>query len=69
MSLQYKKQNQFDKTPSIPHFTLKTNCTHKQGGGLLTYIKNNISFSQLNTSNIFPIEQQIIKIHFLNHSN
>ena len=56
-----KKLDQFHKTPNISHFTpIKTDCTHKQGGGL---IENNISFSQLNTSNIFSIELQIIKIH------
>ena len=42
---------------------IRTDCTYKQGGCFLTYITNNISFSQLNTSNTFLIELQIIKIH------
>ena len=45
-----KDQNRSKQTPFTP---IKTDHTHKQGGGLLTYIKNNISFSQLNTSNTF----------------
>ena len=51
-TIQETKLNQSHKIPNIPQFTpIRTDCTHKQGGGLLTYIKNNISFSQLNTSN------------------
>ena len=64
--IQEAKPNHSHKTTNVPQFTsIRTYRTHKQGGGLLTYIKNNISFSQLNTSNTFPIELQIIKIHFL----
>ena len=65
ITIQKTKLSQSHKTPNIPQFTpIKTDCTHKQGGGLLTYIKNNISFSQLNTSNTFPIELQIINPPF-----
>ena len=65
MTIQERKLDQSHKTPNVPLFTpIRTDRTHKYGG-LLTYVKNNISFSQLNTSNIFPIEQQIIKIHLL----
>ena len=47
------------KTPNIPHLTpIRTDCTYKLGAHLLTYIKNNISLSQLNTSNTFPIKLQ-----------
>ena len=66
IAIQDTKLKQFHKTLNIPHFTpIKTDHTHKQGG-LLTYesnkdpnsyIKNNISFSQFNTSNTSPIEQ------------
>ena len=57
ITIQETKLNQSHKTPNIPHFTpIQTDRTHKQGGGVLTYIKNKISFSQLNTSNIFPVE-------------
>ena len=64
MTIQETKLNQSHKTLKIPHFTpIRIDHTHKQGGDLLTYIKNNIGFSQINTSNIFPIELQIIKIH------
>ena len=61
--IQETKLNQSHKTPKISQFTpIRTDYTHKRGG-LLTYIKNNISFSQLNTSNTFPIKLQIVKIH------
>ena len=62
--IQETKLNQSHKTPNIPQLIpIRTDSIHKQGGGLLTYMKNNINFSQLNTSNTFPIELQIIKIH------
>ena len=64
ITIQETKFNQSHKTPNIPQLTpIRTDCTHKQKRDLLTYSKNNISFSQLNTSNTFPIELQIIKIH------
>ena len=64
ITIQETKLNQSHKIPNISHFTpIQTDCIHKQGRGLLTYIKNNISFSQLNTSNIFPTELQNIKIY------
>ena len=64
ITIQESKRNQSHKTPNISQFTpIITDCMHKQGGGLLTYIKNNLSFSQLNTSNTFAIELQIVKIH------
>ena len=62
ITIQETKLNQSHKTPNIPQLTPR-DCTHKQGGGLLPYIKNSINFSQLNTSNTFSIELQIIKIH------
>ena len=57
MLLQYKRKNSINpkKTPNIPHFTpIRADHTHKQGSSLLTYIKNNISFSQINRLNTFP---------------
>ena len=55
--MQKTKLNQSHKRPNIPQFTpIRTDRPHKQGESLLTYIKNNIGFSQLNTSNTFPIE-------------
>ena len=63
ITIQETKLNQSHKTSNIPQFTpIRTDHTHRQGRGLPTYIKN-ISFSQLNLSNTFPIELQIIKIH------
>ena len=63
MSMQETKLNQSYKTPNIPHFTpIRTDHTHKQGGGLLIYNKNRISFT-LNILNTSHIELQIIKIH------
>ena len=50
--------------PNIPQFTpIRTDRMHKQGGGLITYIENIISFSQLNTSNTFLFELQIMKLY------
>ena len=50
ITIQETKLNQSHKTPNISHFTpIRTDCTHKQGEGLLTFIKNNISFSQFST--------------------
>ena len=64
------KLNQSHKILNIPQFTsIKTVRTHRQGGGLLSCIKNNISFSKLNTSNTFPIKLQVIKFTFLHHNN
>ena len=63
-TIQETKFIQSHKTPNTSQFTpIRTKFTHKQGS-LLTYIKNDISFSQCNTSNTSPIELQIIKIHF-----
>ena len=42
MSKQYKRQNSINptNTPNIPHFTsIRTDCTHKQGGGLSLILK------------------------------
>ena len=45
ITIQETKLNQSHKTPNIPHFTpIRTDYTHKQGGGLLSYIKYNIRF-------------------------
>ena len=53
-TIQETKLNKSYKTPKIPHFTpIRTNrYTRREEdkqGGLLIYIKNNISFSQFNT--------------------
>ena len=65
------KLNQSHKTPNIPHFTpIRTDCTYKQGGGLLTCIKNSISFLQPNTLNTSSIKlQKSSKFTFLHHRN
>ena len=68
--MQETKLNQSYKTPNIYHFKpIRTDHTHKQGGGLLTYIKNNISFLQLNTSNPFLLKYKSSKSTSLHHSN
>ena len=63
--MQEIKLNQFHKTPNILHFTpITTDCTHKQGEALLTYIKKTTSvFNNLLHHNTFPIELRFIKIH------
>ena len=59
ITIKETKLNQSHNIPNIPQFTpIRTDRTHKQERGFLTYIKKNIIFSQLNMSNTFPIEQQ-----------
>ena len=46
ITIQETKLNQSHKTPNISQFIpIRTECTHKKGGGLLIYIKSKISFS------------------------
>ena len=56
ITIKETKLNQSHRISNIPQFTpTRTDHTHKQRGGFLTCIKNNISFSQLNTSNTLNI--------------
>ena len=57
LSTQETKLNQSHRTPNILSLHTYQIRSHSQTRRMpLTYIKNNISFSQLNTSKTFPIE-------------
>ena len=63
-----KKQN---KTPQIPTYSaIRTDRANGKGGGLLTYIKHNITFSDTkipNFINLINTELQIIQLHITNN--
>ena len=64
ITIQESKLQPNHKTPNIHNYTtIRTDRQHKQGGGLLTFVKNNIKFSQLDIPNTTPVELQIVKIH------
>ena len=54
-------------TPKILHYTtIRTNREHKQGGELITLIKDDITFTNINIPNAINThntELQLIKIH------
>ena len=67
ITIQETKLNSSSKSPNIPGFTeIRKDRTHNKGGGLITYVKNNITFTN---NDIPPIinpkitELQIISIH------
>ena len=64
---QYKKQNTHIKLKHLnyPTTTIRTDTEHKQGGGLITLIKDTITFTNINIpkANTHNTELQLIKIH------
>src|SRR6476469_7734799 len=73
LTIQETKLNSTNKTPQFPHYsaTRKDN-TSKSGGGLLTYVKDNITFRDAPpppTTSTNLIETQAIKINIsTNHT-
>ena len=67
ITIQETKLKKRNKTPQIPTYTaIRTDRANGKGGGLLTYIKHNITFSDTKIPNfINPIntELQIIQLH------
>ena len=67
ITIQETKLKKHNKTPQIPTYSaIRTDRANGKGGGLLTYIKHNITFSDTKISNfINPIntELQIIQLH------
>ena len=67
ITIQETKLKKHKKTPQIPTFSaIRTDRANGKGGGLLTYIKHNITFSDTKIPNfINPIntELQIIQLH------
>ena len=67
ITIQETKLKKHNKTPQIPTYSaIRTDRANGKGGGLLTYIKHNITFSDTKIPNfINPIntELQIIQLH------
>ena len=73
ITIQETKLKKHNKTPQIPTYSaIRTDRANGKGGGLLTYIKHNIAFSDTKIPNfINPIntELQIIQLHITNKKN
>ena len=73
ITIQETKLKPTSKTPKIPGFTpIRQDRKDKDGGGLLTYVKGNITFTDIKlpqNCNINTIESQKIKIHLTNHKH
>ena len=71
ITIQETKLKKHNKTPKIPTYSaICTDRANGKGGGLLTYIKHNITFSDTKIPNfINPIntELQIIQLHIANN--
>ena len=50
VAVQESKLNPASRTPKIPNYTaIRTDRKHKQGGGLITYIKSDTTFTHIKT--------------------
>jgi exonuclease III len=71
VTIQETKLKPTTKTPTIAHFTaIRTDRTHKDGGGLMTYVKNDITFTDINIPqniNRQATEVQYIKLYLSNN--
>ena len=71
ITLQETKLKKTSKTPKIPYFTaVRKDRPHRTGGGLMTYIKNDIIFTDIKIPqniNQHLAELQHIKIHLTKH--
>ena len=67
VTVQESKLNKTSRIPKIPNYTaIRTDRQHKQGGGLITYIKSDTTFTHLKTPqtiNTDNTEIQLLKIH------
>ena len=70
ITIQETKLNPKAKTPKIHNFTaVRTHRLHKAGGGLITLIRNNITFTTTDipsTINTHNTELQMVKVHINN---
>jgi hypothetical protein len=61
------------KTPILPNYTpIRLDRTHREGGGLITYIRNDITFTNITIPpniNKQTTEVQTTKIHLSNHKH
>ena len=73
ITIQETKLKPTHRTPYLKDYTaIRTDRTYKNGGGLMTYIKNDIIFTELktpHTTNHKLTELQHIKIHLANHKH
>ena len=73
ITIQDTKLKPTHRTPYLKDYTaIRTDRTYKNGGGLMTYIKNDIIFTELktpHTTNNKLTELQHIKIHLANHKH
>ena len=73
ITIQETKLKPTHRTPYLKDYTaIRTERTYKNGGGLMTYIKNDIIFTELktpHTTNHKLTELQHIKIHLANHKH
>src|SRR2546426_9735579 len=68
--IQETKLNTKNKTPNITGYSSIRKDRTTEGGGLMTYIKNDITFTELPSdpnSTQTPIENQSFKIHLTKH--
>ena len=64
ITIQESKLTSASRTSQIPHFTaIRTSRKHKQGGGLITYIKSDTIFTHIKTPQVINTEIQLLKIH------
>ena len=67
VAIQESKLTPASRTPKIPHYTaIRTDREHKQGGGRITYIKSDTTFTHIKTPqtiNTDKTEIQLLKIH------
>ena len=73
ITIQETKLKKHNKTPQIPTYSaIRTDRANGKGGGLLIYIKHNITFSDTkipNFINLINTELQIIQLHITNNKN
>jgi hypothetical protein len=71
VTVQETKLRPKTKTPTVNNFTaIRTDRAHKDGGGLLTYVKNDITFTDIKipqTINVQTTEIQDVRIHLSNN--
>ena len=67
VAVQESKLNPASRTPKISNYTaIRTDRKHKQGGGLITYIKSDTTFTHIKTPqtiNTDNTETKLLKIH------
>ena len=67
ITIQESKLSFASRTPQISHFTaIRTDREHKQGGGLITYIKSDTTFTHIKTPQLINTDNteiQLLNIH------